>query len=232
MRLDELEARRLQVLCIEDDPATAEELSGPLREAGHGVTLAGTAEQGLAAIARSTFDVITLDRMLPDGDGVAILTRIRASGDRTPVLMISALSDIDDRIRGLRAGGDDYLGKPFASAEMVVRVEVLGRRVRETQAVALEGGGLRLNLVTHEVTVGAAAALLKPTESRLLEFLMRHPDAVLGRALIFEKVFGYRFDPGSNLIDVHVGRLRRKIEALEIVAPIETVRGEGFRFRG
>lgn len=224
--------RVLRVLCIEDDPVAAAEIETRLRDAGHHVTQISAAKAGFDAAIAGDFDVITLDRMLPDGDGLTVLERLRAAGNRTPVLMISALSDIDDRVRGLRAGGDDYLGKPFAHTEMVVRVEVLGRRNAEAQVVMLEGGGLRLNLVRQSVSTEDVSVTLKPMECRLLEFLMRHPGSVLSRALIFEKVFGYRFDPGSNLIDVHAGRLRRKIETLGVKSPIETVRGEGFLFHG
>ena len=175
------------------------------------------------------YDLITLDRMLPELDGLAIVTTLRTMGVSTPILMISALSDVDERVRGLRAGGDDYLTKPFASDEMAARVEVLLRRnsVPMTQT-RLQVADLQLDLISHEARRGDNTLNLLPTEYKLLEVLMRHAGQVITRMMIFEEVWGYHFDPGTNLIDVHIGRLRKKIDAAGQTPLIRTVRGSGY----
>jgi DNA-binding response OmpR family regulator len=167
--------------------------------------------------------------MLPELDGLTIVTTLRTLKIATPILMISALSDVDERVRGLRAGGDDYLTKPFASDEMAARVEVLLRRNSVPLAqTRLQVADLELDLISHEARRGEQTLNLLPTEYKLLEFLMRHAGQVITRMMIFEEVWGYHFDPGTNLIDVHIGRLRKKIDAAGQTPLIRTVRGSGY----
>ncbi|HEX4480146.1 MAG TPA: response regulator transcription factor, partial [Rudaea sp.] len=175
------------------------------------------------------YDAITLDRMLPGLDGLALVTELRRAGVETPVLMISALSDVDARVRGLRAGGDDYLTKPFAPDEMAARVEVLLRRRRaEAPSTVLRVGDLELDLIARRAKRGVETLELLPIEFRLLEFMMRNSGQVLTRTMIFENVWGYHFDPGTNVIDVHIARLRRKVDSGEAPPLIRTVRGCGY----
>ena len=218
-----------RILTIEDDPVTAQEIVAELRAHGNDVEHVGDGRAGLDKAIGGEFDAITLDRMLPGLDGLTVVTELRRAGIDTPVLMISALSDVDARVRGLRAGGDDYLTKPFAPDEMAARVEVLLRRRRapapETRLLA---GNLELDLITRRVHRGGATLDLLPIEFRLLEFLMRHSGQVLTRSMIFESVWGYHFDPGTNVIDVHIARLRRKVDVEGQPALIRTVRGSGY----
>jgi two-component system OmpR family response regulator len=219
------------VLTIEDDEITAKEIIRELTHCGFTVDWASTGREGMSKVMIGNYDAVMLDRMLPDIDGLTILRTMRGVGMETPVLMLSALSDADERVRGLRAGGDDYLTKPFASHEMSARLEILLRRhqrssVRETR---LHVGSLELDLVSRQATCKGVDIPLLPTEFRVLEFMMRNAGQVLTRTMIFEAVWGYRFDPGSNLIDVHVGRLRKKMDANEITARLlRTVRGSGY----
>ncbi|HEY8683017.1 MAG TPA: response regulator transcription factor [Rhodanobacter sp.] len=218
-----------RILVIEDDEVTAREIAAEL--ASHGIDADRIADgcEGLARAVDPCYDAITLDLMLPGMDGLSVVTQLRALGVATPVLMISALSDVDERVRGLRAGGDDYLTKPFAPDEMVARVDVLLRRNRQqTQQTQLCVADLELDLVRHVACRGDRQLSLLPTEFKLLEFLMRHAGQVLTRAMIFETVWGFHFDPGTNLIDVHIGRLRRKIDAAGHAPLIHTVRGSGY----
>jgi two-component system OmpR family response regulator len=216
-------------LTIEDDEITAREIVTEL--AGHGIEVewVTSGREGLVKAMRSEYDVITLDRMLPDVDGLAIVTAMRTQGVQTPVLMISALSDVDDRIRGLRAGGDDYLIKPFASDEMAARVEVLLRRRRSAATPALlRIADLELDLIARSGRRAGRELNLLPTEFKLLEFMLRNSGQVVTRNMMFEAVWGYHFDPGTNLIDVHIGRLRRKLDLPGVVPLIRTVRGSGY----
>ena len=218
-----------QVLVVEDDPATAAEISAALHDHGYQVSLAGNGRDGLVRALSESFAVIVLDRMLPGGmDGLAMLTALRSAGVETPVLILSALSDLDERVRGLRAGGDDYLTKPFAPDEMAARVEVLLRRREAARDTRLRVGDLELDLVAREARRGGVALDLLPTEFRLLEFLVRNSGQVLTRTMIFEAVWGYHFDPGTNVIDVHIARLRRKVDTPDRGALIRTVRGKGY----
>jgi two-component system OmpR family response regulator len=187
-------------------------------------------KDGLVRAVSEPFDAITLDRMLPGVDGLTIVTVMRNAGVETPVLMISALGEVDERVRGLRAGGDDYMTKPFASEEMSARLEVLLRRRvgGEARETVLQVEDLELDLVTREVSRGGQALSLLPTEFKLLELMMRNAGQVLTRTMIFEAVWGYHFDPGTNLIDVHLGRLRRKVDAPGCKPLIHTVRGSGY----
>lgn len=218
-----------KVLTIEDDEVTAREIIAELAAHGIEVDWVDNGRDGLVKAVGAPYDAITLDRMLPGLDGLAIVTTMRQLGIETPVLMISALSDVDERVRGLRAGGDDYLTKPFAPDEMAARVEVLMRRARATApATELRVGDLELNLVTRTARRGGHELELLPTEFRLLEFMMRNSGQVLTRMMIFETVWGFHFDPGTNLIDVHIGRLRKKVDHAGLPPLIRTVRGSGY----
>ena len=219
-----------RVLTIEDDETTAREIMAELARHGIEVEWVADGKDGLVRAVSGEFDAVTLDRMLPGLDGLAIVTVMRNVGVDTPVLMISALSEVDERVKGLRAGGDDYLVKPFASEEMAARLEVLLRRQRKTaRETALRVADLELDLVTRTVRRAGAEIALLPTEFKLLEYLMRNSGQVLTRTMIFEAVWGYHFDPGTNLIDVHLGRLRKKVDLPELPALIHTVRGAGYR---
>lgn len=219
-----------RILTIEDDAVTAREIVAELTRNGLEVDWIANGREGLARAASGDYDLITLDRMLPELDGLAIVTTLRTLGVSTPILMISALSDVDERVRGLRAGGDDYLTKPFATDEMAARVEVLLRRQSTgTQLnTVLWVADLQLNLISHEAIRAGQLLSLLPTEYKLLEFLMRNTGQILSRMMIFEEVWGYRFDPGTNLIDVHIGRLRKKIDPPGLIPLIRTVRGSGY----
>jgi DNA-binding response OmpR family regulator len=186
----------------------------------------------MAKVMAGEYDVVTLDRMLPDLDGLTIVATMRGVGMETPVLVMSAMSDVDQRIQGLRAGGDDYLTKPFSPEEMFARIEVLlRRRPRHAKPeTMLRNGALELDLVRRKVTHRHRELDLQPTEFRVLEFMMRHTGQVLTRTMIFEAVWGCRFDPGTNLIDVHVGRLRKKVEMPGERPLIRTIRGSGYLF--
>lgn len=218
-----------RALTIEDDTVTAGEIVSELERRGLAVDWAANGRDGLARARDGSYDVITLDRMLPGLDGLSLVSQLRDQGVQTPVLMISALSDVDERVRGLRAGGDDYLTKPFSPDEMAARVEVLLRRhgaaARET---TLRVADLELDLIARIARRGGVTLELLPTEFRLLEFLVRQSGQVLTRTMIFEAVWGYHFDPGTNVIEVHIGRLRRKIDPPGSPALIRTVRGSGY----
>ncbi|SEB32890.1 response regulator transcription factor [Pseudomonas marginalis] len=219
-----------RILTIEDDAVTAREIVAELCSHGLDVDWVDNGREGLVRALTGDYDLITLDRMLPELDGLAIVTTLRTIGVSTPVLMISALSDVDERVLGLRAGGDDYLTKPFASDEMAARVEVLLRRKITAQRfeTSLRIADLELDLIRREGRRGGKSISLLPAEYKLLEFLMRNSGQVLTRMMIFEEVWGYHFDPGTNLIDVHIGRLRKKIDPPGLTPLIRTVRGSGY----
>jgi two-component system OmpR family response regulator len=219
-----------KVLTIEDDAITAREIVAELRSRGNDVDWVDNGREGLQRAVAGAYDAITLDRMLPELDGLALVSALRKVGVQTPVLMISALSDVDERIRGLRAGGDDYLTKPFAPDEMAARVEVLLRRRQPAaRATVLRVADLELDLIERTVKRNGIALELLPIEFRLLEFLLRNSGEVLTRTMIFEAVWGYHFDPGTNVIDVHIGRLRKKVDPPGLEPLIRTVRGSGYR---
>ena len=219
----------VKILTIEDDETTAQEIVTELGSHGFEVEWAANGKEGLARALEGGYDLITLDRMLPFVDGLAIVTALRDRHIDTPVLMISALSDVDERVDGLRAGGDDYLVKPFASEEMAARVEVLLRRRSRTQRqTTLKVADLTLDLVARQAMRGKKVLELQPTEFRLLEYMMRNFGQILTRTMLFESVWGYHFDPGTNIIDVHIGRLRRKVDADDLSPLIHTVRGSGY----
>lgn len=218
-----------RILAIEDDETTAREIMDELGSHGFDVDWARDGKEGLSRALSGHYDLITLDRMLPFVDGLSIVATMREKNIDTPVLMISALSDVDERIDGLRAGGDDYLVKPFASEEMAARVEVLlRRRSRPAPQTTLRVADLELDLVARQARRGQNVLDLLPTEFRLLEYMMRNSGQILTRTMLFESVWGYHFDPGTNIIDVHIGRLRRKVDAPGLTPLIHTVRGSGY----
>ncbi|MFL9935620.1 response regulator transcription factor [Paraburkholderia sp. RL18-103-BIB-C] len=219
-----------KILTIEDDELVVEDVCQTLIASGFNVDVARTGREGMAKAMSGDYDVITIDRVLPDLDGLKILSTMRGLGIETPVLVMSALSNVDQRIEGLRAGGDDYLTKPFSPEEMSARVEVLMRRRQRgvKEETVLRVGPLEFDLVRRYVAYRGQEVSLQPTELRLLEFMMRHAGQVLTRTMIFEAVWDCRFAPGTNLIDVHVGRLRRKFNAFDERPVIRTIRGSGY----
>jgi two-component system, OmpR family, response regulator len=225
------EARR-RILVIEDDPETADQLSEFLTTSGYQVDLADNGDEGLNRGRGADYAVMTVDRMLPGIDGLAVIRRMREAGILTPALIISALGEIDDRVRGLRAGGDDYLVKPFAYAELLARVEALARRsaivVKET---VLRVGDLELDLVSRTVARGGKAIELLPREFQVLEYLVRNEGHIVPRAMLLQHVWDLHFDPTTNIIDVYVGRVRRKVDNQQAYPLIHTVRGVGFCLR-
>ncbi len=220
----------MKILVIEDDRATADYIARGLAEEGHATEVARTGKDGLFLAMSESFDVIVTDRMLPPPDGLAIVRTLRASAISTPVLMLTALGDVERRVEGLDAGADDYLGKPFAFSELHARLRALARRPAgaENAESELVVGGLRMNLLRRTVTLAGVAIELLPTEWRLLEYMMRHPGEVLTRTMLLERVWDFAFDPTTNVVDVHVSRLRRKLEGPDGPALIRTVRGAGY----
>ena len=222
----------MRILVVEDDPEASRYIARGLTEAGHLVETAADGEDGLARVRDERFDVVVVDRMLPRLDGLALVERLRAADDATPVLFLSALGEVDDRVAGLRAGGDDYLVKPFAFAELVARVEVLARRRPGDEArTRLAVGDLALDLRSRRVTRAGRAIHLQPREFRLLEYLMRHADRVVTRTMLLENVWDYHFDPQTNVIDVQISRLRSKIDRGFAAPLLHTVRGAGYVIR-
>ena len=223
----------MRVLIIEDDAQLAAYLTKAFTEIGAVVEHAADGRDGLLRAAGNDYDVLVVDRMLPSLDGLGIVRTLRASGDKTPVLILSALGDVDDRVDGLRAGGDDYLVKPFAFSELHARVEALLRRAvpGDQPETRLSLGDLEMDLLTREVSRAGQAIALQPREFRLLEYLMRHAGQVVTRTMLLEHVWDYNFDPQTNVIDVHVSRLRGKIDK-EFEQPLlHTVRGAGYVLR-
>ncbi|WP_397459159.1 response regulator transcription factor [Pseudomonas asplenii] len=220
----------ISILIIEDDAVTAQEIVIELSSHGLDVEWVSNGREGLIRALSGEHDLVTLGGMLPEIDGLSIFTTMRTIGIFTPVLMIIAFSDVDERVRELRAGGDDYITQPFASDEMAARVEVLLRRKTTAQKfeTTLHVADLELDLISREARRGDQSISLLPTEYKLLEFLMRNSGRVLTRMMIFEAVWGYHFDPGTNLIEVHIGRLRRKINLPGFTPLIRTVRGSGY----
>ncbi len=220
----------MRILVIEDDRATADYVAKGLTEEGFVVDVARTGKDGLFLALNEPFDVIVTDRMLPGPDGLSIVRAIRASDIGTPVLMLTALGDVDRRVEGLEAGADDYLAKPFAFAELRARVRALARRPAAPSAAqtVLEVGDIRMDLLQRVATRRGRVLELLPTEWRLLEFMMRNPGMVLTRTMLLEKVWDFSFDPTTNVVDVHVSRLRRKLEAPGEAPAIRTVRGAGY----
>jgi two-component system, OmpR family, response regulator len=222
----------MRILVIEDDKEVAAYLGKALREIGAVVDPASDGREGLFLAVSEAYDVLIVDRMLPGLDGLAIVRTLRASGNRTPVLILSALGEVDDRVAGLRAGGDDYLVKPFAFSELHARIEALLRRGgAEAPATVLRVGDLEMNRLTREVTRGDETIDLQPREFRLLEYLMCHAGQVVTRTMLLEQVWDYHFDPQTNVIDVHVSRLRRKLDKDPARPLLHTIRGAGYLLR-
>jgi len=222
----------MRVLLIEDDRETAQFLQKALKESGHAAELAEDGEAGLAVAQAGAFDVLIVDRMLPKLDGLSMVRALRQAGHRTPVLILSALGEVDDRVRGLRAGGDDYLTKPYAYSELLARIDALARRaVPEEQETRYVVGDLVLDRLAHRVTRGGEPINLQPREYRLLEYLMKHAGQVVTRTMLLENVWDYHFDPQTNVIDVHVSRLRGKIDKGFAAPLLHTVRGAGYMIR-
>ena len=223
----------MRILVVEDDKDVAGFVMKGLREAGHLVEHADNGRDGLFMAVGEPFDAIILDRMLPGGvDGLRVLETLRSQDNRTPVLFLSAMAGVDDRVRGLKAGGDDYLTKPFSFAELLARVEALARRTRnagpETRLVV---GDLEMDLLSRAVRRASQKIDLQPREFRLLEYLMRHANQVVTRTMLLEGVWDYHFDPQTNVIDVHVSRLRQKIDKPFDTPMIHTVRSAGYMLR-
>ncbi|MCL1076183.1 response regulator transcription factor [Shewanella dokdonensis] len=222
----------MKILLVEDDATTQEYIVKGFLEQGHSIETASDGQQGLVLATSGRFELLILDRMLPELDGLKLLAALRATGDQTPVLILSALSHVDERVKGLRAGGDDYMTKPFAFSELLVRAEKLMQRGQSQPAKTdLQVGPLRMELLTRSVTLDEAELLLQPKEFLLLKYLMEHANQVVSRTLLFEAVWDYHFDPRTNVIDVHIAKLRRKFEDLGHGELIETIRGAGYRLR-
>ncbi len=223
----------MRILVVEDDKDVAGFVLKGLREAGHVVEHADNGRDGLFMAASENFDAIVLDRMLPGGiDGLRLLETLRGQNNNTPVLFLSAMAQVDDRVRGLKAGGDDYLTKPFAFAELLARVEALARRGKgEGPITKLAVGELEMDLLSRGVKRAGQRIDLQPREFRLLEFLMRHAGQVVTRTMLLEGVWDYHFDPQTNVIDVHVSRLRQKVDKPFATPMIHTVRNAGYMLR-
>jgi two-component system OmpR family response regulator len=220
-----------KVLVIEDDDGTAEEIMTALRDRGYVLDRAADGTDGLERARAGAWDVLVVDRMLPGLDGLSVIETLRQEGIKTPVLVLSALSAVNDRVRGLRAGGDDYLAKPFALAELAARLEALLRRPADPRETLLRVGPLELDLIARAARRGQRELELLPREFQLLEYMMRREGQVLTRAMLLENVWNYRFVPQTNLVDVHIGRLRRKVDASGEPPMILSIRGAGFQLR-
>ena len=222
----------MRALVIEDDIEAALFLQKALKESGHTVDLAHDGDDGLAIARDGGYDVLIVDRMLPKQDGLSLVKTLRAEGDRTPVLFLSALGAVDDRVKGLKAGGDDYLTKPYAFTELLARIEALVRRSepQETQT-RYQVGDLVIDRLAHRVTRAGEPIVLQPREYRLLEYMMRNAGQVVTRTMLLENVWDYHFDPQTNVIDVHVSRLRSKIDKGFERPLLHTVRGAGYMLR-
>ncbi len=223
----------MKILVIEDDSETADYVAKGLQEAGHAVNVARDGRDGLVKAVGERYDVAIVDRMLPEVDGKTIVETVRGAGLSTPILFLSAMGEVRHRVEGLRAGADDYLTKPFAFSELLARVEALGRRPREAyrEETVLRVAGLELNRLTREVVRDGRRIELQPREYRLLEFLMQHAGRVVTRTMLLEHVWDYHFDPQTNVIDVHVSRLRQKIDREFETPLLHTVRGTGYSLR-
>ena len=220
-----------RILVVEDDPETAGQLVESLRTSGYQVDLASSGNEALSRGAAGEYAVITIDRMLPDIDGIAVMRQLREDGIAAPVLIVSALGEVDERVRGLRAGGDDYLVKPFSFVELLARVEALGRRSDTIKETILRVGDLALDLVSRTASRRGKDIVLLPREFQLLEYLVRNEGRVVSRAMLLQHVWDLHFDPSTNIIDVYVGRVRRKVDGQQAYPLIHTVRGVGYSLR-
>lgn len=223
----------MRLLIVEDDAEAAAYLTKAFREAGHVADHAGDGLEGYAMAEGGGYDVLVVDRMLPRLDGLSLIRSLREQKDATPALILSALAQVDDRVKGLRAGGDDYLPKPYAFSELLARVEVLARRrgAPASEPTAYRVGDLDLDRLAHRVTRGGTEIVLQPREFRLLEYLMKHAGQVVTRTMLLENVWDYHFDPQTNVIDVHVSRLRAKVDKGFEHPMIHTIRGAGYMVR-
>jgi two-component system OmpR family response regulator len=220
-----------KILLIEDDCETAEEITAELQQRGYETEWCASGMEGLDTFRSCRPDAMIVDRMLPGMDGLTIIEALRQEQVRTPALVLSALGGVDDRVRGLRMGGDDYLTKPFAIIELIARIEALLRRPVESRETVLRVGQLELDLIKRTATRGERAIDLLPREFRLLEYMMQRCDQLLTRAMLLEEVWNYKFVPATNLVDVHMGRLRHKVDGPDDPPMIHNVRGAGFVLR-
>jgi two-component system OmpR family response regulator len=220
----------MKILIVEDNERVARFLKSGLMEAGYTIDHAENGRDGMLFAASEHYDVIIMDRMLPGGvDGLAIIEALRQTGNKTPILILSALSDVEERIRGLKAGCDDYLVKPFAFGELLARLDALLRRTQEKRdETTLTVGDLTMDLLTHKVKRGGKSLTLQPTEFKLLEYLMRHSDQVVTRTMLLENVWDYHFDPQTNVVDVHISKLRQKFDTGATRQLLRTIRNAGY----
>jgi two-component system OmpR family response regulator len=222
----------MRILIVEDDRDAADYLVKAFREVGHVAEVAHDGDEGLALALDGQHDVLVVDRMLPKRDGLAMIGALRAKNIGTPALILSALGQVDDRVKGLRAGGDDYLPKPYAFSELLARIEVLARRgASRTEDTVYHVGDLELDRLSHRVARGSSEIVLQPREFRLLEYLMKHAGQVVTRTMLLENVWDYHFDPQTNVIDVHISRLRAKIDKGFTRPLLHTIRGAGYMVR-
>ena len=220
----------MRILVVEDDKSTAEYIRDGLIEAGHNVDVAADGMDGMYLATEQKYEVLIVDRMLPRLDGLALIQALRSSGNKTPVLVLSSLAKVEERVKGLRSGGDDYLVKPFAFSELLARIETLTRRAAPgLEQTSLQVGDLVMNLMSRKVTRGTKEIPLQNREFKLLEFLMRHPDQVVTRTMLLEGVWDFYFNPQTNLIDAQVSKLRQKIDKGFDKSLIHTVRGAGYK---
>ncbi|MCF8482605.1 MAG: response regulator transcription factor [Rhodospirillum sp.] len=220
----------MRILVIEDDKDVSAHLTKGLKEAGHVVDAVADGRDGLYQAAAESYDLLVVDRMLPNVDGLTIVRTLRASDNTTPVLFLSALGEVDDRVKGLRAGGDDYLVKPFAFSELLARIDALIRRTgsENGEQTKLRGADVEMDLLSRKVTRAGKTIDLQPREFRLLEYLLRHAGQVVTRTMLLENVWDYHFDPQTNVVDVHISRLRRKMDEGFETSFLETIRGSGY----
>ena len=223
----------MRILIIEDDREAAAYLVKAFRDAGHSPDHAGDGLEGYGMASEGVYDVLIVDRMLPKLDGISLIGGLREQRIETPVLILSALGQVDDRVKGLRAGGDDYLAKPYAFSELLARVEVLARRRGKASAepTTYRVGDLELDRLSHKITRAGKDIILQPREFRLLEYLMKHAGQVVTRTMLLEHVWDYHFDPQTNVIDVHLSRLRAKIDKGQAAPLLHTIRGAGYMIR-
>ena len=221
----------MKFLLVEDNERVADFVAKGLKDSGHVLDRAGNGRDGLFLASSETYDAIVLDRMLPGGiDGLGIIEALRKTGNKTPILILSALAEVDDRIKGLRAGGDDYLTKPFAFGELLARLDALVRRSQRAEVETTLGvGDLTMDLLGRQVTRAGKPIDLQPREFKLLEYLMRHADQAVTRTMLLENVWDYHFDPQTNVIDAHISKLRRKIDAPFDKPLLHTLRGVGYK---
>lgn len=222
----------MRILLVEDDTESATYLVKGLTESGHAVEHAADGDKGLQLAIGNAYDSMIIDRMLPKRDGLSLIEELRKSGNNTPVLILSALDDVDERVTGLKAGGDDYLTKPYSLSELTARLQALSRRAQSgTSGTVLRVGDLSLDLIKHKVTRGGENINLQPREFRLLEYLMQHTGQVVTRSMLLENVWDYHFDPQTNVIDVQISRLRSKIDKDFDSPLLHTVRGAGYKLQ-